>query len=69
MFRFIRSIARRVVEKIRSIEMILFNRYVQRRGTIHSICRGGTLNPEFDAINAKRRGTIHSICEVSLCAQ
>ncbi|XP_037871494.1 oxygen resistance gene 1 isoform X23 [Bombyx mori] len=64
MFRFIRSIARRVVEKIRSIEMILFNRYVQRRGTIHSICRGGTLHPEFDTINAKRRGTIHSICEV-----
>ncbi|XP_021201187.3 TLD domain-containing protein 2 isoform X17 [Helicoverpa armigera] len=59
MFRLLRRLAAVIADKVRKIEMIVFNASVKRRGTIHSVCDRGTLGHA-----ARRRGTIHSICEV-----
>lgn len=67
MFRFLRNVARNIVKKIRRLEIIFLNVTLQRRGTVHSICRRGTIHSGYDRgqINTlRRRGTIHSIYEV-----
>lgn len=62
MFRLVRRVVRQIIEKIRKVEVFLFNVVaVQRRGTMHSI----SYKPGKDTLrDLRRRATIQSLCEV-----
>lgn len=62
MFRLIRRVVRRIIEKIRKVEVFIVKAVtVQRRGTIHSI----NYYPNKDTSrNCRRRTTIQSLYEV-----
>lgn len=62
MFRLLRRVVQRIIEKIRKVEVLIVNVVtVQRRGTIHSI----NYKPSKDTMrNLRRRTTIQSLYEV-----
>ncbi|XP_063834484.1 TLD domain-containing protein 2 isoform X19 [Ostrinia nubilalis] len=65
--RLFRKVVRRVINKIRNAELVVFNIAMRRRrGTIHSICGkdGGHSRNINSTLGCVRRSTIHSICEV-----